>query len=208
MVTTRRSNDVTSFINSDTKGGVAVLEKTPKTYGEYVQNNDVSNESMEETKLRMQRNLDMILNYDKHIEEKVDEKEEATDKQQTIDVSSIEDEDICPTSTTMQFGDGDLDQMYKEMNKAQEDKKESYKLTAKGKIIVGIYAVVVAVIFALIVLNTSLLAVLNNSNAEKTEILTAKTEQYNALVSEVESISQNDYIADIAQNQFGMVLGN
>lgn len=208
MVTTRRSNDVTSFINSDAKGGVAVLEKTPKTYGEYIQNNDVSDESMEETKLRMQRNLDMILNYDKHIEEKVDEKEEATDKQQTIDVSSIDDEDICPTSTTMQFGDGDLDQMYKEMNKAQEDKKESYKLTAKGKIIVGIYAVVVAVIFALIVLNTSLLAVLNSSNAEKTEILTAKTEQYNALVSEVESISQNDYIADVAQNQFGMVLGN
>ena len=202
MVTARRSNDITSFIGSENRGGVAVLERNPNTYNQFVEENTVSAQDMEETKLRMQRNLDMILNYDKHVTETVEDVQ--IEAQQVSEVTAMEDEDICPTSTTMQFGDGDLDQMYKEMNRAQEN----YKLTAKGKIIVGIYAAVVAVIFALIVLNTSLLAVLTNSNAQKAEILTAQAEQYNALMSEIESVSQNDYIADVAENQFGMVLGN
>ena len=201
MVTTRRTNDTTSFIGSENRGGVAVLERNPNTYNQLVNENVVTEQDMEETKLRMQRNLDMILNYDKHVTQPVEEVQ--VENQQVSQITAIDDEDICPTSTTMQFGDGDLDQMYKEMNRAQEDTKENYKLTTKGKIIVGIYAAVVAVIFALIVLNTSLLAVLTNS-----EILTAQTEQYNAIVSEIESVSQNDYVADIAENQFGMVLGN
>ena len=206
MVTTRRSNDITSFIGSENRGGVAVLERNPNTYNQFINENTVTEQDMEETKLRMQRNLDMILNYDKHVEEEV--KDVQVENQQVAEITALDDEDICPTSTTMQFGEGDLDQMYKEMNKAQEETKENYKLTTKGKIIVGIYAAVVAVIFALIVLNTSLLAVLTNSNAQKTEILTAQTEQYNSIVSEIESVSQNDYVADIAENQFGMVLGN
>ncbi len=206
MVTTRRTNDTTSFIGSENRGGVAVLERNPNTYNQLVNENVVTEQDMEETKLRMQRNLDMILNYDKHVTQPVEEVQ--VENQQVSQITAIEDEDICPTSTTMQFGDGDLDQMYKEMNRAQEDTKENYKLTTKGKIIVGIYAAVVAVIFALIVLNTSLLAVLTNSNAQKAEILIAQTEQYNAIVSEIESVSQNDYVADIAENQFGMVLGN
>lgn len=206
MVTTRRSNEISSFIGSDNRGGVAVLERNPASYSQFDNENTVNEQNMEETKLRMQRNLDMILNYDKHVVESVEDVQ--VEDQQVAEVVSMDDEDICPTSTTMQFGDGDLDQMYKEMNRAQENTKENYKLTTKGKIIVGIYAAVVAVIFALIVLNTSLLAVLTNSNAQKTEILTAQTEQYNAIMSEIESVSQDDYIADIAQNQYGMVLGN
>ena len=205
MVTTRRSSDISSYIGSDNRGGVAVLEKNTQNYNQFAENT-MSNQDMEEAKLRMQRNLDMILNYDKAVVEEVADVEIET--QQVAEIKAVEDEDICPTSTTMQFGDGDLDQMYKEMNRAQEDTKENYKLTTKGKIVVGIYAAVVAVIFALIVLNTSLLAVLTNSNAQKSEILTAQTEQYNALMTEIESVSQNDYVADIAQNQFGMVLGN
>ncbi|MBR1983700.1 MAG: hypothetical protein IKA12_03335 [Clostridia bacterium] len=206
MVTARRSNDITSIIGSENRGGVAILEKNPNTYNQFVEDNNVTEHDMEETKLRMQRNLEMIMNYDKQVTDTVEDVQ--VEAQQVSEITAVEDEDICPTSTTMQFGDGDLDQMYKEMNRAQETTKENYKLTTKGKIVVAIYAAVVAVIFALIVLNTSLLAVLTNSNAQKAEILTAQTEQYNAIMSEIESVSQNDYIADIAQNQFGMVLGN
>ncbi|MBQ7348592.1 MAG: hypothetical protein IJW47_01215 [Clostridia bacterium] len=208
MVTTRRSSDMnSSLINSDVKGSVDLLERAPRSYGEFTADNTVSSESYEETRLRMQRNLDLLLNYDKNPEQAEAVASDVAE-QEISEITAREDEDICPTSTTMQFGDGDLDQMYKEMNRAKEDTKENYKLTTKGKIIVGIYAAVVAIIFALIILNTSLLAVLSSSNAEKSEILTAQTEHYNSLLSEVNSISDDAYISDIAENQYGMIMGN
>lgn len=211
MVTTRRSTELNSSILDSRSGGVGLLEKAPKTYAEYTADPVVETETLEEKEQRMRRNLEMLLNYDNQVKE---EAVEATTTEvemvasTTVDEISVQDEDICPTSTTMQFGDGDLEEIYNEMNRSQESTSTGYKLTLRGKIVVGVYSLIVAVIFALIVLNTSLLAGLSSSNSAKAEILDSKIMEYNAVLDKVDSISNDSYISDVAENQLGMILGN
>ena len=103
----------------------------------------------------------------------------------------------------MQFGE-DIDQIRHEMNiKREEQVKPS--LNNRGKLAITLYALVVTVILALIVLNTGVLAKLSNLNQAKSAELNNVIERYNALQSEIESISNSDYIMDVAQNQFGMI---
>ena len=66
-------------------------------------------------------------------------------------------EDFRPTSTTMQFGDDNIEELREEMRKSEEE-IQGYHLNSKGKIAVIIYSMVITVIFALIILNTGLLA--------------------------------------------------
>lgn len=212
MVTTKRASyeSNASAFSGGTNSGVQLLEKSStKTY-----NTDSLpvTETLEETKLRMQRNLDKLLNYDRYTEE-VDNASPVYEETQVVEeVSSFldnsVDEDIRPSSTTMQFGDADLEQMYKEMNRASEQTSESYKLNTRGKIVVAIYAVIVTLIFALIVVNTGVLTVLSRANEVKASELAEKQAELSSLTSEIESISSNEYVLDIAQNELGMVKGN
>ena len=98
--------------------------------------------------------------------------------------------------------------MYKEMNRASEQTSEGYKLNTKGKIVVAIYAVIVTLIFALIVVNTGVLTVLSRANEVKAGELAEKQAEFSALTSEIESISSNEYVLEVAQNELGMVKGN
>ena len=212
MVTTKRASyeSNASAFSSGTNSGVQLLEKSStKTY-----NTDSLpvTETLEETKLRMQRNLDKLLNYDRYTEEVENVSPVYEETQVVEEVSSFldnsVDEDIRPSSTTMQFGDADLEQMYKEMNRASEQTSESYKLNTKGKIVVAIYAVIVTLIFALIVVNTGVLTVLSRANEVKASELAEKQAEFSALTGEIESISSNEYVLEVAQNELGMVKGN
>lgn len=211
MVTTRRSTELNSSILDTRSGGVGLLEKAPKTYAEYTAEPVVETESLAEKEQRMRRNLEMLLNYDNQVKEETIETASTEVDMVTssvVDEISAQDEDICPTSTTMQFGDGDLEEIYNEMNRSQESTSTGYKLTLRGKIVVGVYSLIVAVIFALIVLNTSLLAGLSSSNSAKAEMLDSKIVEYNAIIEQVDSISNDSYVSNLAQNQLGMILGN
>ena len=205
MVITRRSSEESAFMNeSSTSGGVGILER-PATYEEFVAEKPKNTVNREEEKALRRQNLEKLLNYDRYSAQ-VETVEEEPVKAESVSepvVAVLADEDIRPTSTTMQFGE-DIDQIRREMNiKREEQVKPS--LNNRGKLAITLYALVVTVILALIVLNTGVLAKLSNLNQAKSAELNNVIERYNALQSEIESISNSDYIMDVAQNQFGMI---
>ncbi len=202
MVITRRSTEMTenSFDSASNRGGVDLLER-PRAM-EQVQQVEAERDGTEQTE-RMQKNLYKLLNYDRFTQENM-QAEQAGVAQETVDFS---DEDIRPTSTTMQFGD-DIEQIREEMKKSEAIEENAYHLNAKGKVAVILYSLVVTVILALIVLNTGILATFSAKEEAISAKLDAKVMEYNQVMSNIDSISSPDYIIDVAQNQYGMVNGN
>ena len=147
----------------------------------------------------MQRNLDKLLNYDKVDTLDIEQVPDVIDM--NVDLTENE-EDIRPTSTTLQFNDGDVAEMYGEMDKSTA-KKEKYHLSSKGKLVVVLYSLVVAVIMALIMINTGVLASLSKTSEAKVNELNALASEYNTLSETVENISSNEYVIEQA-TQLGM----
>ncbi len=209
MLTVRRStNEVNSFSDYTANGGVALLEKNQvKTY----EDTTLDNESFEQAKERMQRNLDRILNYDKYATEEISmtQSSVATPIQEVEPTTEVEinqcDEDIRPTSTTMQFGDGDIEQMRNEMNRAEEKESTGFRLNSKGKMVVILYALAMAVIMTLIVINTGILTRLGNANAQKAQVIESQVAQLESISAEIENVSNSDYTIDYAENVLGMI---
>ena len=203
MVITRRATDTvnSAYDNGSNNGGIGLLERPiAQVEPARVETQEKVNNADAE---RMQKNLYKLLNYDRFTEEQMQDVQE----EQAV-VSSFSDEDIRPTSTTMQFGDDNIDQIREEMKQRQASEEISYHLNAKGKIAVVLYSLVVAVILALIVLNTGILATISGERQNISADLDAQIAQYNAIQAEIDSISNPDYIIDVAQNQYGMVKGN
>ena len=196
MVTTRRSYESSNtYEKGNSNGNVALLER-PVASNEVKEREDLS-----QAKERMQRNLDRLMNYDRY---SAQQEEIASEALEIVDKSSeLSDEDIRPTSTTMQFGD-QIDQIRQDMNKASGVKEETYSLNKKGKVVAVLYSLAVAVILALIVLNTGVLSNLHPLKQEKQAQLAGLEQQYSAIVERVESISSSDYIIDVAENVLGM----
>lgn len=200
MITTRRSNGLQT---ESTRGGLDLLEREAVNYEQTAPERV---ESMDEAKARMQRNLDKLLNYDRYSEMEAEKSTVIEDAPQ-IREAAYSDEDIRPTTTTTQFIDGDP-QIFNDAAKSKSDEHVGYKLNAKGKVVVVLYALVVAVILALIALNTGVLRTLSadvNSLSATYAAKTAAIEQQNAIIAEISSPS---HISEIAENQLGMVLGN
>ncbi len=224
MVTTRRSEELTE--TSRSTSAVDLLERKAPDISEEYTNAPEREENLEEAKIRMQKNLDKLLNYDRYSEATEDvgvadvvdapseeraesvvysEPDENIVSASEMGADVISDDDIRPTSTTMQFGEGNAEPVLNDMAKQKEEQHESYRLNAKGKFVVALYAVAVALILTLIVLNTGVLAVLSRSNSEYSAALSAKIEEYNAVVKEIDSASSVDYIIDVAEKEFGMI---
>lgn len=210
MVTARRSVDNvnSSYDVRPTKGGVDLLER-PRSYGEFAYAPAASQraENLSPEKERMQRNLDKLLNYDRYAEQQAEIEAEVNNVATEPVTTSLADEDIRPTSTTMQFGE-DIDQIREEMKQTSvvsDDKESSYRLNNKGKLAVILYSLAVTVILALIVLNTGVLAKLSNSNTAKAAALNETIAKYDAVQAQIESISDSDYIINVAENEYGMI---
>ena len=198
MITTRRSDGLQA---ERARGGVDLLERDVKSYE---QASSQRTESMEEAKARMQRNLDKLLNYDRYSELEAEESVVIEDAPQ-VKESAYSDEDIRPTTTTTQFIDGDP-QIFNDATKSKESENVEYKLNAKGKLVVVLYALVVTVILALIVINTGVLKSLTadvNTLSETYAAKAAAIEQQNAIIAEISSPA---HITEIAENELGMVL--
>lgn len=200
MVTTRRSSEnVNTYDKSSSRGGVDLLER-PASFSAPVNSALAQTDSQSEAKERMQRNLDRLMNYDRYAEQQAEIQPEVD---MVEDV--LADEDIRPTSTTMQFGQ-DIDQIREEMSAIQDSEEEmGYHLNSKGRLAVILYSLAVTIILALIVLNTGVLASLSNVSNEKSAELSAAIERYDAVKSQIDDISSSDYIIDVAENQYGMV---
>lgn len=198
MVTTRRSSDIVNTYDNGTRGGVGLLER-PSAYSAPAETAPKISETESQAKERMQKNLDKLLNYDRYSEQQVVDQAVAP-----VD-ESFADEDIRPTSTTMQFGD-DIDQIREEMHQAAVvEEHSSYRLNNKGKLVMVLYAIAVTVILALIILNTGVLASLSDTASAKSAELNAAIEEYNAVQTQIENISSSDYIIDVAENDYGMI---
>ena len=248
MVTTRRSVETAAEGVSGASAVDLLERKTPATYAEFTGGNE-TDENLEEAKIRMQKNLDRLLNYEKYADEStiLDEYTEydsssdvaetvaATDSAQTYETQSYEtqsykaqtvensyensyvnadnygdavtEEDITPTPTTMQFGKAEANPVLDDMERQKREQSESYKLNAKGKFVVALYAVAVALILTLIVLNTGILAVLSKNNAESVAKLSARVQEYNSVVAEIEEASSESHVVSVAENEYGMIKG-
>ena len=202
VTTTRRSSEVSSTYEPAV-GGVALLEK-PRSYEEYASVAPATEEDFSQEKAKRQSNLQKLLNYDRYAEQVVEPQTTVESKVEN-ERAALAEEDIRPTSTTMQFGD-DIDQIRREMNKAQEQASEdSYHLNKRGKLVVTLYALAVTVILALIVLNTGVLANLSARADAKAAQLEATVARFETIQEEIEAMTDADYIIDVAQNQYGMV---
>ena len=107
----------------------------------------------------------------------------------------------------MQFGDDNLEQIREDMKATVVDEQISYHLNTKGKLTVILYSLVVTVILALIVLNTGVLSRLSAQENAMLNSVNEKVMEYNALMSQIDSISSPDYIINAAVN-LGMSSGN
>lgn len=201
MITTRRS-DV--FESTETaRGGVDLLERR---FPETTEPATERMESADEGKARRLRNLDYLLNYDKYTEtDRADVITEDAVEEKTETVA-MSDEDIRPTTTTTQFIDGDP-QVFNDAAKSKDESRISYKLNGKGKLVVVLYALVVTVILALIVLNTGVLKTLTTDIATLDEKYRAQASAVAAQAAEIAEISSDAHIAQVAESELGMILG-
>lgn len=201
MITTRRSEAFGSITADNYRGGVDVLERQSAINVETERE-----ESLEEKKARMQRNLDRLMNYDRYAEMQREEAAMAEEKErETVAEANLSEDDIRPTSTTMQFGDGDISSVYNDMERSKESEGHGYKLNSKGKLVVALYALVVTVILALIVLNTGVLKAL----AAEVNALNANLAEKSAILAEreavIEEISSDYHVIEMAENEYDMI---
>lgn len=206
MVTTKRSANANSIYDGS---NVALLERNvPVSYEDYLVNVPTQEDSYDDAREKMRENLNKLLNYDRYNAEVVDAtptSEIADEKIEEIVNSSyvLDDEDIRPTSTTMQFGDIDAGEIQNEM-KSEVVAKENYKLSSKGKVLIVLYSLVVAVVMALIMVNTGVLNGLNTAKAESMNLLNEKQGIYAEVVSKGEELANPDTIIDWAESN-GMI---
>ena len=201
MVTTRRSEGFATE-SGFSRGGVELLERNHVAYETVAPE---KNETTEEKRERMRRNLNNLLNYDRFSEIE-DRTQEITAEEVKAETTGYSDEDINPTTTTTQFINGDP-QIFNDAEKSKEYGKSAYKLNGKGKLVVVLYALVVTVILALIVLNTGVLKSLSGEIASLGETYNARLSAISAQETVINELSSETRIANIAENEFGMVFG-
>ena len=222
MITTRRSQ---SEITNE-RTNVATLEReVPTSFNEYLVR-DAVNEADDlkvSERARISQNLDLLMNYEKYLDQKeepvkaeapVKAKAEAPaapyfapERAQTVEIpeKTAAAEDLKPSSTTMQFTETDMDTLYQDLQ--QEEESKGYYLNAKGKLMIALYALVVVAIMALIIINTSVLSALNLSFREKSENLAALQSRYEEMNRELDEISSDEHVIEIAEDEYNMIKG-
>lgn len=101
-----------------------------------------------------------------------------------------ESEDFRPTSTTMQFESSEDNDIFEEVGRRQLQKvEENFSISGKGKLLIAVYALVVALIMSLIVINSRMLRSLDSS-------ITAYGAKIDALNAEYSRISEELNVAN------------
>ena len=109
------------------------------------------------------------------------------------------DEDLIPSSTTMQFESNEDNDIYEEVRpKNETDLQKKYKINTKGKVLIAVYALVIATILSLIVINSRMLKSLDNSISGYTGKITELTEQYTNVNAELDYVKSDEVIIEKA----------
>lgn len=115
------------------------------------------------------------------------------------------DEDLIPSSTTMQFESDEDNDIYEEVRpKNETDLQKKYKINTKGKVLIAVYALVIATILSLIVINSKMLRSLDNSISGYAGKITELTEQYTNVNAELDYVKSDEVIIEKAE-AMGMV---
>ena len=115
------------------------------------------------------------------------------------------DEDLIPSSTTMQFESDEDNDIYEEVRpKNETDLQKKYKINTKGKVLIAVYALVIATILSLIVINSRMLKSLDNSISGYAGKITELTEQYTNVNAELDYVKSDEVIIEKAE-AMGMV---
>lgn len=227
MITTRRETTSEEMTRSEARSRLGLLERTePRSFNEAF---EAPVQTEEEQNERMTKNFDMLLNYEKYIEEaKQKEMEEERIRTERVAAENaareaevaaraaaaaavrqaepVVEEDITPSGTTMQFRTENVGELYNDLEREKEDTRQNakYRINARGKLLAAIYAIVVVTILALIIINTSVLAALRGNNAANAALLAEKQAEYADIAAENEYLSSDDYISSAAED-LGMV---
>lgn len=114
-----------------------------------------------------------------------------------------ENEDLKPTATTIQY----RTDLYAEERPAAVSERKRYAMTAKGKLLMAVYAVVVVVVLALIIINTSVIKSLDESVAAREAELNAAVARAEQLASDIEVATSDETVIDWALDH-GMYFGD
>ena len=113
-----------------------------------------------------------------------------------------ETEDLRPTATTIQY----RSDLFENEKQTVSEEKKRYSLTAKGKLLMAVYALVVVVILALIIVNTSVLRTLDQDVAAQEARLSEVMAEQSDVQSYIDEITSDDYIISWAEDN-GFVRG-
>lgn len=116
--------------------------------------------------------------------------------------TAAEEADLMPTATTIQY----RSDLFENEKQTVIEEKKKYSLTAKGKLLMAVYALVVVVILALIIINTSVLRTLDQDVAEQEAALSQVMAEQSALDEHISEITSDEYIIEWAENN-GFVRG-
>ena len=201
MITTRRSTESSNVsFDNNVNSNVAVLERS-ETLNYQTVSAPAKEDVDTEARARMQENLEKLLNYDRYSEQVY---EETVETQVVDESSSYTEDDYRPTSTTMQFGEGESEQIFNEMKVQNQEEKESYHLNGKGKLVVVLYALLVTVMLALISINAGIIPSLSNTVDAKAAELNERVEILSELQSENEYLTSSEHVSQWAEQNGGI----
>ena len=119
-----------------------------------------------------------------------------------IDGVSLANEDLTPTFETMKFqGKDNAEPFYTD---SIEEDTFSFKLNKRGKMLIAVYSIAVALILALIVLNTGVINAIQLRLDEKAEKVASLETEYAQILEEVDVVTSDEYVIDRAVNEFNM----
>ena len=113
-------------------------------------------------------------------------------------------EDLAPTATTIQY----RTDLYREEQRDVTEERKGHALTAKGKLLMAVYAVVVVVVLALIIINTRVLNTLDSAVAERERQLNAVVTQAQELDERIGYLTDPETIMQRAEDELHMTMGN
>ena len=174
---------------------------------------------------RMRGNLDYILAGGKTIDKFPIETEKKVYHTPTVELetdqkiiemvykSIFAGEDLMPSNTTMQFdknGNPEIFEDVRSLNKgvSKENRDENktrreYSISAKGKVLIAVYALVVTTIFSLIILNSRMLKKLDNSINNYSSQVSELSKEYTQVMEELDVAMSDETIIEKAL-QMGM----
>ena len=118
-----------------------------------------------------------------------------------VKASIVSDEDVMPSNTTMQFdknGNPEIFDDVRSLSKSESKVKREYSISAKGKVLIAVYALVVATIFSLIMLNSRMLKNLDNSINNYSSQVSELSKEYSQVMGELDVAMSDETIIEKA----------